>query len=318
MPSLYDKKLNDWNPLSDNVIDLVDEPDVIDKLLVNTDFDAVNIPDLDTRANMFIQMASVDDVQSFDQAKDTNTVLESVVEEFPSLVVEPIGLVDARDEELPVIETNNEVSFPVECYEATSVIDNPQKPNDSIRANSEPEPVFFQPDMVQLNKTDTLNHTTQSSDPVNKQVINEPKPTASAIENTLISTDTLETLSSLVQNHAKVEKFVITGDFVVNKIIQRDVSMPQGQTEKSSEPMVVAPLHTAEQLKTPRAQEIPMLPLKEWQTFKDEQVKLQNQHQQRMAKLEKKLARSVALNLVTLIFAGLALMAAASCYLKVD
>jgi hypothetical protein len=123
MSSLNDMKSKYWkNGIDTDLAVIMSDEDTIDRLLVNTDFDSLDLPEITTKPHLFNSNEHLVDIHTVDDFNDSHLILESLVEKTPAVMTEPIAFADDKNtitaipsSELeaftPTIDDNNSNKF---------------------------------------------------------------------------------------------------------------------------------------------------------------------------------------------------------------
>jgi hypothetical protein len=116
MSSLNDTKSKYWkNGIDTNLAALLSDEDTIDRLLVNTDFDTLDMPEITTKPHVFNGNEPLVDITIVDDFNDSTLFMETLVEKTSPATVEPIAIADAINEAkpAPVTKQSGPLSLPI-------------------------------------------------------------------------------------------------------------------------------------------------------------------------------------------------------------
>lgn len=116
MSSLKDKKSDYWNTRIDTAPEIIlDHKDSIDRLLINTDFDTFDIPDITANQNFFVDNDCLVDIKTTDHFQDLASYLLPEVEKTSTITSNPIIFVDDVIDDVPdispIITTTSEAAI---------------------------------------------------------------------------------------------------------------------------------------------------------------------------------------------------------------
>jgi hypothetical protein len=146
MSSLHDMKSKYWkNGIDTDLAVIMSDEDTIDRLLVNTDFDSLDLPEITTKPHLFNSSEHLVDIHTVDDFNDSHLILESLVEKTPAVMIEPIAFADDKN-------TITAISSALEVFTPTIDDDNSNKfiiaPLDNSEHNNS---VGTAPSLVQNN-----------------------------------------------------------------------------------------------------------------------------------------------------------------------
>ncbi|SJM92597.1 hypothetical protein CRENPOLYSF2_2780009 [Crenothrix polyspora] len=146
MSSLHDMKSKYWkNGIDTDLAVIMSDEDTIDRLLVNTDFDSLDLPEITTKPHLFNSSEHLVDIHTVDDFNDSHLILESLVEKTPAVMIEPITFADDKN-------TITAISSALEVFTPTIDDDNSNKfiiaPLDNSEHNNS---VGTAPSLVQNN-----------------------------------------------------------------------------------------------------------------------------------------------------------------------
>ncbi len=308
MSSLNDTKSKYWkNGIDTKLAAILSDEDTIDRLLVNTDFDTLDMPEITTKPHLFNGNEPLVDITIVDDFNDSTLFMETLVEKTSPTTVEPITIADAMNEAkpVPVTKQSEPLSLPIsnDKYDKSVIpvlgaaeLKNPVET--TVLIDGTKEVILHTPAATENEPFTSLVR----DDNHDKSVIS----TLAAADHT----NSVENKSSLVDNHTNVEKVAISSDFILNNFIannpvaQTENIAPQPQRSDSDKRIQTSVTITSTINETVHDFE--------WTLFRTEQDKINAQYNKRITELERTLRKAMLFSLVAALLAGLSLIAVVS------